>query len=423
MQKIISLLLFFGLITCSTTNSSKKESAPIKEQLPGFYLPTQQLPPNYIKSVFLGRSSSVGLPVIALNSNTQLELRFDDVREEASSYQIRFRRYTKDWEEDGLVPTQISKGQLEDVITGMTRSEGEFPVFFQHSYSFPNSQIQFILSGNWMLEVVDAFTGETQFTLPFFVTEQAGKTEIEYETLNEIRYNSRYQHQFFVFYDVPENLQLPEFNLSTYMVQDGQFFDSKELDIKDLSRANEGVIRYHHGRDNLFLANYDHQLLNLKKLEENQEIRFVEERRTQPPFVWLNDDIPSFEQTNTSSLVNFPSRNRLERYAEVMFSFSPTWPVETNDKIYVTGAFAQWGLRPEFELRFDEEQQRYVTKALIKQGEYAYSYAVTRNGVIQQNLAQNPFGETRRSYAVFVYYNDPTRFIDRLLHIREFETK
>ncbi len=423
MQKLILLLLFFGLITCSSTQSSKKESATVKEQLPGFYLPIQQLPPEYIKSVFLGRSNTTGLPILALNSTTQLELRFDDLREEAATYQIRFRRYTKDWEEDGLVPTQISNGQLEDMITGMTRSEGEFPVFFQYSYSFPNDRIQFILSGNWMLEVLDSYTGELLFSLPFFVTEQVGKTEIEYETLNEIKYNSRYQHQFFVFYDVPDNLQIPEFNVSTYMVQDGQLKNSKELDIKDLSRANEGIIRYHHGRENLFIANYDHQKLNLRKLEENQEIRFVEERRALPPFVWLHDDIPSFEQTNSGALVNAPSKNRLERYAEVMFSFSPTWNVESGDKIYVTGVFAQWGLRKELELSYDAEQQRYVTKALIKQGEYAYSYAVTRHGVIQENLAQNPFGETRRSYAVFVYYNDPSRFIDRLLHIREFETK
>lgn len=423
MQKFIFPFLLLVLFTCSSSQTTPKNNAPLKTKIPGFYLPIQQLPPDYIKSVFLGRTNIVGLPIIALNSNTQLELRFDDVREVASSYQIRFRRYTKDWQADGLVPTQISRGQLEDVITGMTRSEGEFPVYFQYSYSFPNERIQFVLSGNWMLEVVDAFSGKTQFTLPFFVTEQSGKAEIEYETLNEVRYNSRYQHQFFVSYDVPENVQLPEFNLSTFMVQDGQFFYRKELNIKDLSRANEGLIRYHHGRDNLFLANYDHQLLNLKKLEENQEIRFVEERRAQPPLVWLYDDIPTFEKTNTSSLVNFPSKNRLERYAEVMFSFSPTWPVESNDKIYVTGAFTQWGLRPELELRYDTEQQRYVTKALIKQGEYAYSYAVTRNGEVQQNLAQNPLGETRRSYAVFIYYNDPTRFIDRLLLIREFETK
>lgn len=417
-------LISIVLHTCVSAPTSKKTTV-IKEKIPGFYLEGQVLPPKEIKSVRLEHSVAIqAVPLIRLQSADKLTLRFDEITDHPHNYGVRFSRYSSKWEEDGLVPTQISGGQLEDLIELGDRSNDEFPSFFQFDYTFPNERIWFTLSGNWLVEVFTYQSGETVFSLPFLVSEQQGSIQVQTETLNEMNQQSRFQHQHFVFYSFSEKaVQLPEYNVSVYVIQDGRFSSQKQLPVKDFSNRSNQVIRYHHERSDLFVANYDHLLLNMKKLRDSQLIRYVEERGAKPPSVLLFDNNPVFEQTTAFQLVNKPSSDRFDRYAEVEFSLVPNWQREPNERVFVTCLFAQYGLKSEYEMAWNEQEQRFKRPILLKQGEYAYSYEVLRKGIPVPQLAQNPFGSTVRHYTVLVYYADPTRFIDRLVNVYEFSTR
>jgi hypothetical protein len=418
---IIALQLIF-LIGCGSTANQRTKKLAVPK-VPGFYLSKQQLPPENIKSIQLQNQQGSAIPYIRLNSKEQLILRFDEITTDPKTFGIRFSRYDREWNEDGQVPTQISDGQLEDLIELGIRSDNEFPEYFQSEYEFPNSRIKFRLSGNWLVEVFDYYNGEVVFSLPFLITEQMGSLENSYETLNEFNQVSRYQHQHFVWYSFSENLQLPEYNVSVYAIQDGRFTSQKGLAITDFTSRSEGRIRFHHDRNDLFAANYDHQKLDLTKLRENDQIRFVEERGEKPALVSLYDDNPAFEQTDSYLLYNRPSNNRFDRYIETEFSFIPNWETQTSEKIFVTGLFAQNALYPNMELKWNPVEKRFTTRALLKQGMYSYSYEVVRNGRIVKHLAQNSLGRTIRTYSILVYYKDPARFIDRLVCIKEFQTQ
>jgi len=419
--KYVTILLFI-LIGCGSTTNQKTQK-PEKQKAPGLYISKQQLPPDNIKSIQLQNQLGSTIPYLRLNSKEKLTLRFDEITNEPRTFGIRFSRYDRDWKADGQVPTQISDGQLEDLIELGDRSDNEFPAFFQSNYTFPNSRIQFRLSGNWLLEVFDYQDGEPLFSLPFMITEQLGNVENRYETLNEFNQDSRFQHQHFVWYSFPESLQLPEYNVSIFGIQDGRFATQKELNIKDLSSRYEGKIRYHHERNDLFAANYDHQKLDLTKLKEKNNIRFFEERGDKPALLSLFDDNPAFEQTDSFVLYNNPSNNRFDRYVEAEFSFVPNWETQENEKIFVTGLFAQNAFYPELELTWKSKEKRYTTRTLVKQGVYTYSYEVLRNGRLVKQLAQNPLGRTIRTYTILVYYKDPGRFLDRLIYFKEFQTQ
>jgi len=418
---IIALQLIF-LIGCGSTANQRTKKLAVPK-VPGFYLSKQQLPPENIKSIQLQNQQGSAIPYIRLNSKEQLILRFDEITTDPKTFGIRFSRYDREWNEDGQVPTQISDGQLEDLIELGIRSDNEFPEYFQSEYEFPNSRIKFRLSGNWLVEVFDYYNGEVVFSLPFLITEQMGSLENSYETLNEFNQVSRYQHQHFVWYSFSESLQLPEYNVSVFAIQDGRFTSQKGLAITDFTSRSEGRIRFHHDRNDLFAANYDHQKLDLTKLRENDQIRFVEERGEKPALVSLYDDNPAFEQTDSYLLYNRPSNNRFDRYIETEFSFIPNWETQTSEKIFVTGLFAQNALYPNMELKWNPVEKRFTTRALLKQGMYSYSYEVVRNGRIVKHLAQNSLGRTIRTYSILVYYKDPARFIDRLVYIKEFQTQ
>jgi len=421
-QIIIVTIQLFILIGCGSTTKQRTQK-PAKPKVPGFYLSKQQLPPENIKSIQLLNQQGSAIPYLRLNSKEQLTLRFDELTTDPKTYGIRFSRYDRDWNEDGQVPTQISDGQLEDLIELGIRSDNEFPEYFQSEYEFPNSRIKFRLSGNWLVEVFDYQDGEIVFSLPFLIAEQMGSVENSYETLNEFNQESRFQHQHFVWYSFPQSLQLPEYNVSVFAIQDGRFTSQKGLTVTDISSSSEGKIRYHHQRNDLFSANYDHQKLNLNKLRENDHIRFVEERGDKPALVSMYDDNPAFEQTDSFELYNNPSHNRFDRYIETEFSFVPNWEAQVNDKIFVTGLFTQNALYPNMELTWKPEEKRFTTRALLKQGVYTYSYEVLRNGRFVKQLAQNPLGRTIRTYSILVYYKDPARFIDRLVYFKEFQTQ
>jgi hypothetical protein len=419
---VLFLVQVLFIVGCGTATRQTKEKK-VSPKVPGFYLSKQKLPPPEIKSIQFSNQQTVAIPNIRLNSKDQLNLRFDEVTNDPHTFGIRFARFDRDWNEDGQVPTQISDGQLEDIIELGIRSDNEFPEYFQSAYDFPNSRIKFRMSGNWMVEVFDYQSGETIFSLPFLISEQSGNVENSYETLNEFNQDSRFQHQHFVWYHFSNDIQLPEYNVSVFAIQDGRFTSQKALSVTDFSSRNENVIRYHHERNDLFAANYDHQKLDLKKLRENSQVRFVEERGDQPPLIRLFDDNPAFEQTDSFKLYNAPSSNRFDRYTETEFSFVPNWEVQENDKIFVTGLFQQNALYPNLELVWNNQEKRFTTNVLLKQGEYTYSYEVLRNGKPAKQLAQNPLGRTVRTYTFLVYYKDPTRFIDRLLFVKEFQTE
>lgn len=424
MNNLLLLFVFISLINCTPTSNYNQNSAKTKVKYAGFQLANQVIAPQRIKSISLQNSRESGVPFLVLKSQQQLVLHFDELIDFPTTFGVRFSRYTKNWEPDGLVPTQISNGRLDDLLTGAIRSESDYPTYYQFEYSFPNDQIQFTVSGNWMIEVFNHNSGEVVFSLPFFITEQKGSIEHSFETLNELGYESRFQHQFFVNYSFPSDLQMPEFNLSTYAIQDGQFNKEKELDITDISNANNGIIRFHHSRKDLFLANYDHQRLDIRKFKENKMIRFLEERSSQPPLLQLFDDDGSFDNTSVFPMRNSPSHDRFSRYGIIQFSFIPNWDALPNQQIFITGTFNQWIFKPEFELRWSDSLERFTTNALLKQGEYAYSYQVLQDGKLLPQKAQNPMGQqTERIYSLMVYYKEPSQLSDRLLFLKEVITK
>lgn len=425
-NRILSFSCLLIIISCSSSGNSGNKSTSFYyfDDIPRLSHPNQLIAPDNIRSISLSNNNrkNTPIPVISLGSNQQLTLSFDELDDISTSFGIRFKRFDRNWNETNLVPTQISTGILDDLIKNVARSEDEFPIYYHYSYTFPNQLIEFTLSGNWMLEVYDFQTNEPFFSLPFFISDDSGNLGIDLEVLNFDSRNSRYQHQFFIDYSFPENLRLPEFNIEARVLQDGHFALEKDMTTKDLSRRSDGIIRFQLNREEALPAQFDHQSLGISILREGGMIRYVDERANEPVEIQLLDDVQAFEQSRGSSALNDPNSTVKARYANVVFSFIPSFTLDYDQQIFVTGKFNQWSLQPEFELSWNEAQQRYMTTALLKQGSYSYSYIVLDGDEILAQLSQNRFGSTKRNYQFLIYYQDPNLFLDRLLLVESIET-
>ena len=74
--------------------------------------------------------------------------------------------------------------------------------------------MKFISSGNYLLNVFDYSSNTKLFSIPFFVTEQAGKINSRVETLYNSGNNFSASDQLFSIYEYPEEVEFPQFDLS-----------------------------------------------------------------------------------------------------------------------------------------------------------------------------------------------------------------
>jgi len=425
---IYSLLLLFSA-SCSGT----KQTETTRSGAPSPYLmqfsniatvPEQVLPPNDIQSIQLEHPSDPSAPpVIRLKSKDQLVLSFDELSDEAHMFTIKITHHNRDWSKSPLMPIDFLASSTQDQINNGRQSNAQNPGYMHYSYRFPNSTLEPLVSGNYMLHVYDYDTGDELFSLPFFVSEHKNMVSTEVQTLyNEGTGANRY-HQLFSSYRYPDFVNFPQFNIHVNYTQDRFWGRTKEADVNDVSQP--GVLKVHNSRNNLFIANYGFLELNLRSFSHPQ-YGIVEYRpETTPPTVVLRTDTPSLS-TNTriqpyfkfGQVDNHPDA----QYANVHFSLNGSKIISSNAKVYLIGSFNNWSIQFDNQLTYDPSSGLFKGAAEIKQGSYNYKYAVVEGNEINDLRLDTNFASTRQEYSVFVYYRDQTRQYDRLLATAYFFT-
>jgi hypothetical protein len=107
-----------------------------------------------------------------------------------------------------------------------------------------------------------------------------------------------------------------------------------------------------------------------------------------------------------STLMNY--RNEFATYLNVTFSIRP--PDEHFGDIFLTGAFNNWELLPEY--RMENRGGIYTKTVSLKRGVYDYQYvaaSVTGGKITNDDwiILEGNFWETSNNYYIFIYYNDP----------------
>ena len=82
-------------------------------------------------------------PVIELNSNDQISLKFDNFTGETEVYRILFIHCGANWAPSPLEPFEYLDGFENDEITNITSSYNTFHDYTHYQYNFPNNEIKF----------------------------------------------------------------------------------------------------------------------------------------------------------------------------------------------------------------------------------------------------------------------------------------
>jgi len=137
--------------------------------------------------IFSKLNNNLSEPVLALNSTGKLKLQFDDLSEEAKYLRFSFIHYNRDGQKSLLTESDYINGFNFDHIPNYRNSFNTNQNYFNYELTFPNENIQPILSGNYLLVIYDNSNPEKIYlTQRFWITENTATLNAKIQRANDI---------------------------------------------------------------------------------------------------------------------------------------------------------------------------------------------------------------------------------------------
>lgn len=364
--------------------------------------------PNNIKSIQLLPSNKDSFfPLIKLGE--QMSLSFDDLNGDEKQYYYKVEHCDYNWKKSNLLPTEYLIGYSEGSITVYENSFNTLQTFTHYSLKIPNNDVRIKLSGNYLLSVLTE-DGEVIFTRRFMVYQPIVSISAGVHKSSSVSsIDSQHNIQFSVnisgfIIDNPQN----EIKIAIYQNNDWntmltglkpRFISINQLIYNDNRKGNfnAGNEFLNFDTKNLKSTNNHIQQTFLKTIYHT--VLFEDEMRNKYPYTYY----PDIDGAYVVRTVEGEDSTIDADYSWVYFSLvSPFMPAK---KVYVYGAFNNWGTTPLNEMTYDSKLGLYKVRLLLKQGFYNYKYVTEdmRGNLNQNSLCGNYF-QTEDNYTVLVYY-------------------
>jgi hypothetical protein len=373
-------------------------------------------------------SSERALPVLSLGDGGQLTLEFDVLRARSQPLSITFYHADRTWQRD-LSPSQYLSSFQNDNLVDYEPSRGTQIPYVHYTYRFPNRDIQFEVSGNYILRVTEqGRPNRVLFERAFFVTESASTLEVGVQAVpvSGQRLPSEAPVARFT---PPQALRGSPFQFDACFVRDGAFGAARCAERPRLS--SQPSLEFDLERGRAFAPRQTDYFLDLSQLRVGGPVERTD-RSQSPFFVMLKPDFAQFASSTAvprlagQILVQDVVQSVTEpdvaaEYAEVQFNLVPPREQPVDGEVRIGGSFSG-GVAPERQrMRWSAERDRYEGTVLLKQGHYEYFYDTTDPDL--QATFQDARTQLRTRYTTFVYYQDPQLNTDRLLAVREVTTQ
>lgn len=381
---------------------------------------------SIIRTVQLYRGSDErSLPVIPLQSSEALTLEFDLMKEEGRPLSVYFIHADREWRRD-LSPNQVLESYSNDRIFDYQASRGTQVPYVHYSYRFPNDDIQFRVSGNFILRVTKRGQRDAVlFEQPFFVTDEAGQLQVGAEGIAIPGQRQRSVRPVARF-SPPTALRGDPFGYAVCFVQNGRLPDARCRDQPTLARQPQ--LSFELERDRSFAPTTANYTLDLGDLRSTNSIERLD-RTTSPFEVLLAPDFAEFAGQDLGPPLNgqIVVRQAVDgranpdlsaEYVETTFAFVPPTKQPLAGDVTVAGSFSDMDPARGTTMNWVPGQERYEGTVLLKQGRYEYFYSGT-DPQLQETIRRSQ-SLARSTYTTFVYYRDPRLGTDRLLRVGRF---
>lgn len=366
--------------------------------------------------------SETSLPIVEMGSGLTLRLAFDIVEGPSRPLSIFIYHANQDWERD-LFPSEFLTAFHNDTIQDFRSSGATIIPYIHYEYNFPNRNIDFKLSGNYVLRVSEQGNEEAAlFERRFFVTEQSTPVGMELDRVM-IAGNRASSIQPIIQFRSPA-ANTNAFDYSVCFVRNSEIAESRCVTRPTLDVIPD--LTFYLRPEESFQPRPSNFFIDLSELRTGGRVeRF--NQQTSPWRIEIEPDRARFAGTQLAPFLNgqmvIRSANRFvsepdysSEYVQAIFKLVPADNLPVAENVYLVGSFNDWQIHPDNVLKWNSVNNWYETGLLLKQGRYEYVYATSNPALFSAMRSGLP--QLENLYTAFVYYHDLFARTDRLIAIQ-----
>jgi hypothetical protein len=370
-------------------------------------------------------------PIIELNSNSSIEIAFDELSHDYKRYSYTVEHCDASWNTSDIAPTDYIDGFSSDNTIDNYKTSVNTTVEYTHySFTLPNEHTRFKISGNYRISVFDdSNTTVPVFTTCFRITERIASISAAISSNTDIDRNSTHQQVSFSIGVGELTVRDPYREIKAQVMQNGRTDNlRKGLSPSYISRTK---LSYEHIKALIFDAGNEYR--RFETTTTRRPGMRVERLEYIAPF--YHSTLYTDETRSANYLYdrdqngNFTVRDEYADdsdteadYMFVHFAYKSEEPLK--EKIYLHGGLTNNAINEQSLMRYNFHTKCYENALLLKQGSYNYQYIHTEDGMsLSTEKTEGNHHETENEYYIFVYYSPVGERYDRLIGCLQISSK
>ena len=376
-----------------------------------------------IRTILLYNSKNeMSLPIINLNSEEKLELRFDDLTTNISNFFVTIEHFDSNWKKSNLLKSEYVEGFIKDEIISYDYSFNTLQEYIHYNYIFPSENLKPTISGNYKLKVFDNY-GDTIFSRKFMVLEKKINLDVNIKkaTLSQDR-KIKHEIDFIINH---KNFDIVDpFSQIKVIIKQNNKDDNAITDLKPMYIRNSTLI-YDFNEENTFLGNNEFRHFDIKSMRYYSErIKSIYSDSSKFKVTLYSDNKRPFNNYSIEPDLNgkFYIKSQEARnssteaeYVDVLFSLRSEYI--SNGDLYIIGEMNDWKKNENFKLDYNFQKKQYEKEVILKQGYYNYHYAINDTSLDYLDVAsiEGTHYQTRNEYQIYVYFKDLNDRYEKLI--------
>ncbi len=376
-----------------------------------------------IKSiVFKNQTSEIQFPVQKLGE--PFELHFDDLNGDERNYYYKIKYFNHDWTPSNLFQNEYLKGFDNLRIENYQTSFNTLQPYTHYQLVLPNDQTEFLISGNYLLEIYNDLD-EMVFSRRFMIYEEGAKVNAKVFRTRDLQYYNTHQNiQFSIIPPKGEFFRDPKNQLHVTILQNEQW--NSAINSLKPQYNNGSRLEYRYDAESSFYGGNEYLFFDTKNIQiTSANVSMVKLNRLYESYLttnYLRRGYPySFTQDLNGDFIirtlqGSENGNIEADYSWVHFSLS-TPIVFEDQEVYIYGKFNNYELNETNKMYYNPALEIYEGVMLLKQGVYNYKFIAKNTKSNLYNEISGSHALTENRYLIFVYYRYFGNLYDSLIAV------
>lgn len=364
-------------------------------------------------------------PLIVLNSEETIQISFDDLGQEVSTYSYEIIHCDANWNPSEVSETAYLEGFSSGYISDYQTSDYAYFTYTHFALTLPNNDVQFLASGNYVVLIyLDNDAEKIVAQACFSVVENLVGIDAKASASTDLSYRGKLQ-QLSIEVDYSEVQELRSSNDVNLCIQQNQRKDNQVVNLKP-TFFGANLLKYQNNTQLIFDAGSEFRNFDISSIRNYgnrvEKIAYYkpyyhatlypdEIRSTQ-----FYDDYPDVNGRCLTNLQESDYSNIEADYFFVHFSLPVEHPF-IEGELHLLGELNNYRFDNNSRLKYNAETNAYEKILLLKQGGYDYAYAYIPSYGSKGSLSEieGDFWKTNNEYAIYVYYRPFGAQYDRLI--------